>query len=244
MKKLIPILKAASAGVILSFVAIKGAGAATLNANFTELPGIAGGSPAGTGVFVANLSNLGFDISSIQISYNSSGLGGSPGEFTGFDLDAIKFSTTLLDQAEDINNLPGLDVFDFSSTGTLFTPGTQRPPIDPRLFGTTGGNINHTVASLGSFDANSSTDSSAFGFVSLGDNGKVHFNLKSIISTAGSLYLYVGEVGNNGEVAAAAISVSSQSIDDTTSVPEPGTVAGIVLLGLGFLFKKKVIGNW
>ena len=57
---------------------------------FTKLTGVTGGAPAGTAVYRADLSGLGLlDIASITIADNSSGLGGSPGQFTGFDLDAI-----------------------------------------------------------------------------------------------------------------------------------------------------------
>ena len=57
----------------------------------------------------------------------------------------------------------------------------------------------------------------------MGDNGIIDFNLTAATSTTG-LFLYIGEVGDNGEVAAGSIIVR-----DTTSLPEPG---GLGLLGL------------
>lgn len=226
--------------------------AATLNIGFTKLPGLTGGLPASTAVYMANLSNIGFDIGSIQIGDNSGGLGGATGKFSGFDLDGIKFSKSLIANAADINNLPGLNVFDFSPAGTLFTPGKQRAPVDiTPLFGTTGSTINNTVATLESFDANSTTNeilpgSTAFGFASLGDNGKIIFNLKSLVSTTEPLYLYIGEVGDNGEVGAGEITVSDKLINTIKvaveqitvsaqpkkSVPEPTNVIGLLLSGI------------
>ncbi|MCP2728057.1 hypothetical protein [Limnofasciculus baicalensis] len=203
----------------IGLISASNAVAATLNIGFTKLPGLTGGFPASTAVYMANLSNIGFDIGSIQIGDNSGGLGGATGKFSGFDLDGIKFSKSAIANGADINSLPGLNVFDFSPSGTFFTPGKQRAPIDlTPLFGTTGSNINNTVATLNSFDANSTTNeilpgATAFGFASLGDNGKIAFNLKNLVSTTEPLYLYIGEVGDNGEVGAGEITVSDKPMN-------------------------------
>lgn len=62
--------------------------------SFTGLSGSTGGFPAGTGVYRASLDGLGVDeILSITIQDASFGLGGSPGQFSGFDLDAIVLPT-------------------------------------------------------------------------------------------------------------------------------------------------------
>jgi len=61
--------------------------------------------------------------------------------------------------------------------------------------------------------------------LSLGDNGSIDFNLSAALSTLG-LFLYIGEVGDNGEVAASDITVR-----DTNRAPEPGAAA-LVLLAL------------
>lgn len=64
----------------------------TATVTFTQLPGT---TAVLTGVYAANLSNLGLStIESITIQDNSGGLGGSPGQFSGFDLDAIILSNT------------------------------------------------------------------------------------------------------------------------------------------------------
>ena len=129
----------------------------------------------------------------------------------------------------------GLSVFDFSSGGTVFIPGTQRPPVDPELFGTSGGLLNNGVSTLGVFDANATTDSSAFGFTSMGDNGELTFNLTSSVSTSG-MFLYIGEVGDNGEVAAGSIRVSDVP---KPAVPEmPAGLLAMIGTACGFAFRK------
>lgn len=200
---------------------------------FSKLTGLTGGTIAGTAVFKSDLSSIGLvNVLSVSIADNSGGLGGAAGQFSGFDLDAIKLSTTNCATAACAAAAVGFGAFDFSPAGTMFVPGVQRVPVDPKLFGTDGGgtNVDNFVATLGLFDAESTTAiPGADGFVSMGDNGVLSFNLTAPVPTAG-LFLYIGEVGDNGEVAAGRITVRD------TPIPAPTTLAlmGLGLLGFGF----------
>lgn len=218
------------AGVLAASAALAQAAPLTL----TKLTGVTGGTLAATAVFRADLASAGLgNFQSITISDNSSGLGGSPGQFSGFDLDAILISDQLCDTAACVKGLTGLSVFDFLG-GTFFTPGGQRAPADPKLYGTNaaGTAVDNAVATLGLFDGESSTVT-PFGFVSMGDNGVLSFNLTSLLSTAG-LYLYVGEVGDNGEALAGSFTISDQR------VPEPGALSLVLAaLGAGALARRR-----
>lgn len=209
----------ASVSLTATLASLASSNAFAASLSVTKLDGLVGGTPAQTAVYRADLSAIDFDIRSIQILSNGSILdAGASGAFSGFDLDSILISDTLISNALDINTIPSLNVFDFTSTGTFFTPGTQRPPADLKLFGTdaTGNNVDNSVATLGSFDANSTTGSTANGFVSLGDNGKVVFDLNTLVPSNSELFLYIGEVGDNGEANTGQIIVSSNDGNSST----------------------------
>lgn len=203
---------------------------------FTQLAGLTGccGSPSpfsATAVYQANLTGLG-DILSITLQDESNETGGHTGQFSGFDLDGIILSRTNCTTAACVKTLSPLSGFDYTLE-SIFTPGTQRPPLsplpNPKMFGTgpTGTTVNNSVATLGLFDAVGTTQTTscgfcAFGFLSFGDGGILTLNLASPVSSDTPLFLYIGEVGANGEVAATSVS--------STPAPEPATLA---LLGLG-----------
>lgn len=217
-----------TATLALTLLAAGSASAAPVT--LSKLTGLTGGAPAETAVYKAALGGLGLtDILSITIRDNSSGLGGATGQFSGFDLDAIRLSTTDCADAACAAAAPDLGLFDFVG-GLLFAPGTQRPPVDLQLFGTGpgGATVDNGVARLGAFDGNSTTAiPGADGFLSMGDDGILSFNLTAAFDPTG-VFLYIGEVGDNGEVAAGSITVS----DTPANVPEP---AVLLLFGMGLL---------
>lgn len=209
---------------LLTAVTASAASAETIDVSFTRLSGMTG--VEGTAVFMADLSSLPFShIQSITLVDSNSGIGGSPGAFSGFDLDAIKLSTVYASNASDASLAPGLDVFDFTPAGTLFTPGAQRSPADAKLNGTdgTGSYVDSAFASLNQFDAVWFAE----GSVSLGDGGSIAFNLTEPVLVSG-LYLYVGEVsGDPGEALNGRLLISN-----LPAVPEPSVQA---LMLVGFL---------
>lgn len=176
-----------------------------------------------TAVYRADLSGLPLtSLQSITIIDNSDGLGGARGRFTGFDLDAIMLSNTLEVQASSVQSILTLSLFDFTPRGTIFDPGRQRPPTAPKLFGTysTGGGVDNAIATLGSFDGKGAWlfKLGLDGFVSMGDRGVLSFNLITPASLDG-LFLYIGEVGDNGEVAAGEILISDIPVRSVSETP-------------------------
>ena len=225
--------------LVLAALTILPASAFAVPITFTDLSGT---TPQSTGVFRADLSGVGLaGISSIVVN-DAGGTDGSPGVWSGFDLAGIKLSTTLCNDATCANGLSGLSVFDFGG-GTLFTGGTMDPTTNvdlqgPCLFGTSGGGcaFDNSIATLGAFDASFSVPAASTGWVSLGRGGSIGFNLTSTVSTTG-LYLYVGEVGNNGESLRGLVEVSDRPIP----VAAPPTLAllGIGLMGMGIARRRR-----
>jgi hypothetical protein len=201
--------------------------AASAPLTFAALTGSTGGVSRGTIVFHANSPALGLtSIESTTLTDVSRGVGEASGQFSDFDLDAIRLSTSSVGTAPSASALAGLSVFDLSPAGTLFTPGTQCAPLDPALFGTLGSNINNSVVTLDAFDGNSTTGLTANGFIGLGNAGMVSFHLISAVARTG-LFHYLGETGGNDEVLAGRLIVLGQpNFSGSTTLLLLGSVVG------------------
>jgi Ca2+-binding RTX toxin-like protein len=146
-----------------------------------------------TDIYRVDLSQSGFSTIGAITIHDDNVLSGSPGLYSGMDLDFVRLLNSATDAATLIG-LPGEPIFDFSPSGVVFQPGFQTPlgPSDPpewntNLQGTSGSNIyDPDKAMLGS--ANDGT-------LSLGEGGQITFLLKTPLSTSGR-YFYFGEAGN------------------------------------------------
>jgi hypothetical protein len=213
--------------------------ALSVGVSFSKLTGAIGG----TGVFKADLSSLPpafTDLASITLR-DGGGSDGSPGIWSGFDLDAVRLSTTNCADATCANGASSASAFDF--VNALFAAGTLDPvpggdPLaGPCLAGTTGCNVDNAKATMGAYDA-AFASAPGSGFLSMGRGGTLGLNLFSTLALGGQLYLYVGEAGNNGETMRGLVTVS----DAPAVVPVPAAVwlFGSALIGLvGFGKRRK-----
>jgi hypothetical protein len=211
--------------LVAASVALCGGSALAAGLTFTKLPGLTGdvGAPF-TAVYVADLAATGLaSINQIILTDTSGGVGGSVGQYSGVDLDAIFIAPSSAANAGAAATLIQAAVFDYSVAGTSFVPGTQRAPVDPTLFNVSaGGVIDFAASTLGALDAYGLIPGN--GYFSMGDGGALTLNLTSAIDPSVNRYLYVGEVGDNGETFRG------------EAVPEPSTVILAGLGGLAMLF--------
>ncbi|WP_281276203.1 choice-of-anchor L domain-containing protein [Aliishimia ponticola] len=167
------------------------------------------GEFGGSGIFRADLSFLGTELNSLTIADDGDAIGGGVQAFSGLDLDALVLSRQLVTQ-DDIDNgfdfndsaqFETLDVFNYASAYSQYTPGDIRASSGPAvadLNGTQNGLIDLTYARLDAFDFGAGPG----GSFTLGDGGTVGFDLTQSVSTDGPLYLYVAEGAANEELEA------------------------------------------
>jgi len=224
------------------------AGATSVALSFNQLTGT---TPLATGVYRADLAGIGLsNLASITVR-DAGGSAGSPGIWSGYDLDAIKLSEDFCLTAACASTATAISLFDFVNN-VIFTPGTLDATAlvgltGTCLQGTSGGgcDVDDSSATLGLFDGTYSGNGTAgspnagSGWLSLGRGGVVSFNLTSLLAL-GTHYLYVGEVGDNGETLRGLVEVS----DIPSAVPVPAAVwlFGTALVGFFGMSRRRRIG--
>lgn len=205
------------------------ANAATVTPVFTD-QGLDTTNAQGTRMYRADLSGLGLtEIGSVKITDSNSGIGGSTGIYSGFDLDAIFL---------DIDGLLSTASDRYFATTFLYAAGSVRPgpfaspsPSGGPLNGSSSSTQVDTVWST--LDA---VDAIWFGAgsLTLGDGGILTAGFGSPIDILSSLYLFVGEVsGDPGENVSGLIEISDE-VPDPAPIPLPASA--LLLLGaLGVL---------
>lgn len=198
--------------------------AATVNPVFTD-EGLNTTTAQSTRLYRADLTGLGLDqIAAIKIIDSNSGVGGSPGAYSGFDLDAI-----FLDVDGDATTL-GDQVYASSflfSAGTLRPGGLPSPTAGPTSGSSSATSIDEPFATLNAIDA----IWFGTGSLTLGDGGTLTALFAPDVLVGPSLYLFVGEVsGDPGENVSGLIEVS----DTPPAVPLPAS-ALLLLSGFGLM---------
>ncbi len=205
-----------------------GAQAASVVPTFTNI-GSDTTNATDTGLFRADLSGLGLErIASITITDDGAGTSGTPGAYSGFDLDAIFLdvdgdATTLGDQI-------AANAFAFAA-GTLRAGGSQASNTAGALNGSASDTaVDEAFATLGTIDA----IFFGTGSISLGDGGGLTALFAPDVVVGETLFLFVGEVANNGETIDGRIAIS----DTVPAVPLPAS--GLLLAGaLGLLAARR-----
>lgn len=226
--------------LLVTGVAAAPAKATTLELNFTQV------NNTQTIFRSDNLINLGFtEIGSI--TFQDDGVGSSaPGLFTGFDLDALVLDVD--GNAETLDD-------QFFASNFIFSAGTTRPTTNTSALPTSEGGlqgrpgptfgafdastVDLSTATLGTFDGVPG-NTTADGFLSLGDNGTLIANFEPTVSTAtlDSLFVLIGDVGITENIGAS-IFIS----DEPASVPEPLNGSHVALVGMGLLLMLRKLEN-
>ncbi len=178
-----------------------------------------------TRLYRADMTGLGLSqISSITLTDSNSGVGGSGGAYSGFDLDAMFL---------DIDGDPYTLGDQFYASSFLFQAGSLRSasPASNTAGPTNGSSsatsVDEPFATLGAVDGVYFST----GSLTLGDGGVLTAIFSPDVLVGSSLYLFVGEVsGDPGEFVNASLKVS----DTAPSVPLPAP-ALLLISGLGVL---------
>jgi hypothetical protein len=226
-------MKTILAGAVLVSLFSLSATAATVTPTFSQVA-VETGTAQETTVFRADLTGFAGlnQIGSITITDSNSGVGGSAGAFSGFDVDAIFLDfdgdyTTTGDQAY--------------ASSFLFSPGNIRAGSAPAsntsgaLNGSNAnGTVNEAFATLNAIDA----IWFGAGSISLGDGGSLTANFVPELAVPSSLFLIISEVGNEpGEAINALIEVRTEP----QVIPLPASLFLLLaaLGGLGAIARRR-----
>lgn len=187
----------------------------------------------GTQMYRADLTGLGLtEVGSIKITDSNSGVGGSSGLYSGFDLDAI-----FLDE----DGLLSTNADRYFASSFLYAAGAVRgggSPVSssggPFNGASSASTVDEAFATLNDIDA----IFFGAGSVTLGDGGSLIANFLPEVTLGSSLYLFVGEVsGDVGENVNGLIEVSD---DPQMAVPLPATAPMLLgALGLFGMLKRR-----
>ena len=224
-------LKNFGLAIAVSLATITGAQASTVTtSNVEQLTGKVNDFST---VFKYDLSTIGLSsLTGINI-VDRGDLGGTLGSSgTGLDIDAVLISTVDCADAACVAGLASAAAFDFDNLS--FTAGTI---LDHDwLFGAAAdGSVDPALATLGAFDASTSTMT---GWLSFGLDGSLALDLLTSLSlTGGQFFLYVAEAGMTGEFDAERIQFVGE--DDVLVNPVPAALP-LMLTGLaGFAAARR-----
>lgn len=187
------------------------------------------GTATSTRMYRADLTGLGLgEVAAITVTDSDSGLGGSPGIYSGFDLDALFL---------DVDGLLSTDTDRFYADSFLFSAGSIRPggvagpspSGGPTNGASSASTVDEAFATLNDIDGLFFST----GSLTLGDGGSLTAVFSPSIAVGSSLYLFAGEVsGDPGENLTGLVQVA----DTPPPVPLPAglplVATGLALLGL------------
>lgn len=210
--------------------------AATVTPTFTDEGIDTTGTATSTRMYRADLTGLGLtEIGAITVNDSNSGVGGSPGIYSGFDLDAIFL---------DVDGSLATSGDRFFASSFLYSAGSVRgggSPVSPSGGPLNGASSSTTVdegwATLGSIDG----IFFGTGSITLGDGGSLTAVFDPTISIGSSLFLFAGEVsGDAGETLTGLVEITDTP-PTMTPVPLPAGLPLMLsgLLGIGLLARRK-----
>lgn len=222
--------------VLTAVVASSSAFAATVTPTFTDEGIDTTGTATETRMYRADLTGLGItEVGAITVNDSNSGIGGSSGIYSGFDLDAIFL---------DVDGSLATSDDRFFASSFLYSAGTARgggSPVSPSGGPMNGASSATTVdeawATLGSIDG----IFFGTGSITLGDGGSLTAIFDPTIAIGSSLFLFAGEVsGDAGETLTGLVEIADTP-PTMTPVPLPAGLPLMLsgLLGIGLLARRK-----